>query len=81
MEQSWKYGVYISATISEGKLADIKWVDEGDIEEMLRYTGLDGCFTYTDAEGAYDLRVLTQPESKTPRQFGALKAYFDQKIA
>lgn len=46
---------------------------------MLRYTGLDSFHNYTDSYGEYDLRVLMLPTSKTPKQFGAMKAYFDQK--
>lgn len=54
-------------------------LDDEDIEEILRYTGLDSFQKFTDMDGEYDLRLLTLPDSKTPKQFGAMKAYFDQK--
>ncbi|KAI5794422.1 hypothetical protein DFH27DRAFT_135636 [Peziza echinospora] len=70
----------ITVNAGERVLMEQSWkYDDGDIQEMLRYTGLDLTTAYTDSEGAYDLRVLTLPQCKTPKQFCTLKAYFDQK--
>lgn len=64
----------------EKVLMEQSWkYDDGDIEEMLQYTGLDSFHKFTDSVGEYALRLLMLPLGKTPKKFGAMKAYFDQK--
>ncbi|KAF8427848.1 hypothetical protein EV426DRAFT_571860 [Tirmania nivea] len=70
----------IFVKVGEKVLMEQSWkYDDGDIAEMLQYTGLDSFHKFTDSVGEYALRLLMLPPDKTPKQFGAMKAYFDQK--